>query len=245
MERGVSRPALWWRERGSGQPVLLVPGGLGLASDYLDPVVAMLEGNARVIQFDPRGCGRSASRPPYDVETGLADIEALRNEVGVEAWVLVGHSAGATLAFAYGLEYAQRCRGVVAIAGGSGVHDDRQWHTAYEAGLAAGLDPAPDTRFAFNADVNRAMNDSWRRYIKEPHLLRRISEYPAPLLAIHGAEDIRPRWPIEQLAELVPRGAFYVLAGAGHIPWTSHAEDIRGLILEYLRSFDVSPLSER
>lgn len=227
---------LWWRVSGKGRRVVvLVPGGPGCASDYLDPVGALLEHDARVVQFDPRGTGRTQLPGPHDLATGLADLEAVRGAANVETWTLVGHSAGANIALAYALDHPTATDGVVALGGGRGTTDDRQWQAEYERGRDAGLDPKPDTRFPVNLEANAEGNESWREYIKQPRLLRRLSELPVPLLAIHGSDDIRPGWPMQQLAELVPRGAFVELAGAGHMPWTIHPEHVRQLLLDFLQ----------
>lgn len=226
---------LWWQATGRGQDVVLIPGGPGLASDYLDPLVDLLADTAHVIQWDPRGCGRSESSGPFALTTWLEDLDALRRRAEVDRCVLVGHSAGACLGLAYALEYTDIVHGLVCIAGGSGVHDDRQWHAAYEAGVRAARDPAPATRFPVNGVANAAGNASWREYIKQPRLLRRLSELPVPLLAIHGTEDIRPGWPMRQLAELVPRGAYVEVDGADHMPWTTHRREVREAVLTFLQ----------
>ncbi len=110
------------------------------------------------------------------------------------------------------LEYSDRARALIYISG-TGVQDDRQWHTAYEAGRAAGQDPPPVFDYPFNPEVNRAVNTSWRSYIKHPLLLRRISDLHVPTLTLHGGKDIRPAWPIQQLANLLPNARYEAIEG--------------------------------
>jgi proline iminopeptidase len=229
----VNGADLWVAEQGTGPPLVLCTGGAGLC-DYLGPVAAMVEDLARVYRFDPRGCGRSSPVPPYDVPTLLADLEALRTTLGHEHWVVAGHSFGADLALAYTLEYRDRVRALVYVSG-TGVQDDRQWHAAYEAGREAGQDPLPIFDYPFNPEVNRAANASWRVYIKHPLLLRRISELRVPVLALHGSKDVRPSWPIQQLAHLLPNAHYEVITEAGHFPWLTHADDMRSRIRAFLR----------
>jgi proline iminopeptidase len=199
----------------------------------------MVEDLARVYRFDPRGCGRSSPVPPYDVPTLLADLEALRTTLGHEHWVVAGHSFGADLALAYALEYRDRVRALVYVSG-TGVQDDRQWHAAYEAGREAGQDPLPIFDYPFNPEVNRAANASWRVYIKHP-LLRRISELRVPVLALYGSKDVRPSWPIQQLAHLLPNAHYEVITEAGHCPWLTHADDMRSHIRAFLRGLPYEP----
>jgi proline iminopeptidase len=108
--------ALWTATRGAGQPVLLVHGGPGIC-DYLEPVADMLDGIATVHRYEQRGCGRSPEVEPMDIETLVADIEALRRTWGHEQWALVGHSWGAALAFLYALAQPERVTKLVYISG--------------------------------------------------------------------------------------------------------------------------------
>lgn len=83
----LERPGaeVYWEEAGEGPPVLisnmynLAPTG---------ELVAHLAGQRRVITYDPRGLGRSTGDGPYDLETGVADLEALLEEVGAVDVVL-------------------------------------------------------------------------------------------------------------------------------------------------------------
>ncbi len=104
---------LYWEECGNpdGKPALVLHGGPGSGATpgwrrYFDPA------RYRIVLFDQRNCGRStphASDPDTDLTTNtidhlLSDIEALREEVGIDRWLLFGASWGSVL----GLAYAQR-----------------------------------------------------------------------------------------------------------------------------------------
>lgn len=77
-----------------------------------------------VIGFDQRGCGRSTpwSIDALDlldtntIQAQIDDIEALREHLGVEKWLLHGISWGSTLALAYALEHPERCSAIVLMA---------------------------------------------------------------------------------------------------------------------------------
>lgn len=235
----VNGADLWTAEQGVGPPLLLCTGGAGLC-DYLGPVAATVDDLAHVYRFDPRGCGRSSVTPPYDVPTLLADLEAVRIVLGHERWIVGGHSFGADLALAYALEYPDRVRALIYISG-TGVQDDRQWHAAYEAGQAAGRDPLPAFDYPFNPEVNRAVNASWRSYIKQPLLLRRIADLHVPTLVLYGSKDIRPPWPVLQLVHLLPNAHCEVIEDAPHCPWLTHADDMRTRIRAFLQGLACLP----
>src|SRR6266508_1116233 len=101
---------VYWEACGNpeGKPALVVHGGPGSGCTprhrrYFDPE------RYRVVLFDQRGCGRStphASDPATDLRhntTGhlLADMERLREHLGIQRWLLSGGSWGSTLLLAY------------------------------------------------------------------------------------------------------------------------------------------------
>jgi len=93
-----------------GKPVLLVHGGPGGGSNptmrrYHDPA------HYRIILFDQRGCGRSTPHASLEDNTTwhlVADMEALREHLGVERWQLCGGSWGSTLSLAYAQTHPNR-----------------------------------------------------------------------------------------------------------------------------------------
>jgi proline iminopeptidase len=229
----VDGAELWVAEQGTGRPVVLCNGGFGCC-DYLEPVAAMIDDLARVYRFEPRGCGRSTQGGPYDIETCLDDLEALRRALGHERWVVGGHSAGADLALAYALTHPERVRALLYLSG-TGVQDDRQWHAAYEAGRADRGERLPAFAYPFNREVNRVGNASWRAYIKHPTLLRRIADLSVPALVVHGGDDIRPAWPAHQIANLLPNARFELVEGAEHHLELTRPEELRHRLRSFLR----------
>lgn len=75
----------------------------------------------RIVLFDQRGAGRSrplASEPAVDLATNttahlIADIELLRQHLGVERWTILGLSWGTTLGLAYALAHPERVNALV------------------------------------------------------------------------------------------------------------------------------------
>src|SRR2546426_2579438 len=114
-----SRSGLWYETSGSQRalPLVLCHGGPGL-SDNLAPVADMVDDEAFVVRYDQRGGGRSAEvGRPYDIATFVADLEELRTELGLERWVVGGHSWGALLAVLYCLQHSERALGLVYLSG--------------------------------------------------------------------------------------------------------------------------------
>jgi proline iminopeptidase len=93
-----------------GKPVLMVHGGPGGGSNpsmrrYHDPA------RYRIILFDQRGCGRSTPHACLEENTTwdlVADMERLREHLGIARWQLCGGSWGSTLALAYAQTHPAR-----------------------------------------------------------------------------------------------------------------------------------------
>ena len=225
--------SIWTTSQGNGIPLLLCNGGPGCC-DYLGPVAAMIEDLAYVIRFEQRGCGRSDVVGPYDVQTCLDDIEIIREDYGIHQWIVGGHSWGPNLAIAYAVEFPERVLGVLGISGGV-IHKDKAWSDQYNRRSKAGEECVPDFDYPPNMEVNKAVNTSWREYVRKPDLLRRIANSQVPSIFVFGGSDIRPSWPVEQLASLMPRGSFVSIPGASHAIWLTHDGELRSHIREFIR----------
>ena len=67
------------------------------------------------------GSGQSAFLPPrqYTVSRFVEDIEAIRQQIGAERLILIGHSWGSTLAASYIAKYPERVSKVVFYSPGA------------------------------------------------------------------------------------------------------------------------------
>lgn len=89
---------------GAGPAIVVLQGGPGLSSRSVAPIVDLLQDNFRVIRFDHTG---------WTVGDVLAQLEAVRCEVGEDSWFVMGHSWGAALAALYAQSHSERVRGLV------------------------------------------------------------------------------------------------------------------------------------
>ncbi len=88
---------LYHEEVGEGVPILLIPPSGATASTW-GPTVDELARIGRVIAYDRRGYARSGGEPARKVSTHSADAAAILQELGTAPAVVVGISAGATIA---------------------------------------------------------------------------------------------------------------------------------------------------
>jgi pimeloyl-ACP methyl ester carboxylesterase len=88
---------LYYEEAGHGVPILLVPPSGATASTW-GPVVGELARVGRVITYDRRGYARSGGPPVRSVARHTADAAAVLEVLRASPAVVVGTSAGATIA---------------------------------------------------------------------------------------------------------------------------------------------------
>jgi proline iminopeptidase len=110
--------SIYWEAKGNphGKPALMVHGGPGAGAPIATTGHTFNPEKYRAIVFDQRGCGRStphASDPATDMSVNtthhlITDMELLREHLGVEKWLVRGHSWGTTLTLAYAQRYPHR-----------------------------------------------------------------------------------------------------------------------------------------
>ncbi len=198
---------------GHGPDVVVLSGGPG-GGHYLEDDGLAPHG-MRAWYPEPRGVGRSQGGP-HDFRQAVADIEAVRRAGGVDSWVVLGHSWGSDLAVRYALDHPDRVGAVVGVAG-HGLHKDRTWSQAYESSrhLEADID------IDWDPGVHAALSASFVEWIHEPDLLRRLADSDVVMTFVAPQHDIRPSWPLRQLATLVPHGRFEELPGMAHNLWST------------------------
>jgi proline iminopeptidase len=201
---------------GSGPDVLVLTGGPGCVH-YLERDEIAVPGH-RCWYPEPRGVGRSAGGP-HDMARAVADLEAVRRSAGVASWLVLGHSWGSDLAVRYALDHPDVVSGVVGVAG-KGPQRDRTWSAAYEAGKAN----EPEVPVDIAMDVWAALSASFTEWIHQPDLWRRLADCRVPMHFIAAGDDVRPSWPLQQLAALVPEGQFTVVPAVPHDFWSTHPD---------------------
>ncbi|PZW01560.1 prolyl aminopeptidase [Metamycoplasma auris] len=108
---------IYYEEVGNpeGSPILFVHGGPGggiseSSRQYFDPKFY------RVILFDQRGCGKSTPSAEIRNNTTLdlvADMEKLREHLGIDHWILFGGSWGSCLSLIYAINHPKHTKGLI------------------------------------------------------------------------------------------------------------------------------------
>jgi proline iminopeptidase len=122
---------VWWEACGNptGVPVIYLHGGPGgatrpLARRFFDP------NHFRYVTMHQRGCGQStplAETHGNTTQVLIADIERLRDHLGIARWLVCGGSWGTALGLAYGESHPEACLGFVLAGVTLGRDVDRHW----------------------------------------------------------------------------------------------------------------------
>lgn len=115
LDRGLHQ--IYYEQCGrlDGKPVLFIHGGPGAG---ISPTHRRLFNPDRYhcVLFDQRGSGQSlphGETAQNTMQDLIADIEVLRQQLGIEQWLLFGGSWGSTLALAYAIAHPERVSGLI------------------------------------------------------------------------------------------------------------------------------------
>lgn len=171
---------MYYATFGSGDPVLLIHGGLGHA-DIWASQVAELSKTHKVIVADSRGHGRSTrNADPYGYDLMASDYLALLDHLKIDKTALVGWSDGGIIGLDIAMSHPERLTRLYAQA--ANVTTD-------------GVDPGVMTNKTFGAYIERSGKD-YARLSKTP------GEYDAFVTQISKMWETQPNWTKEQLARI-------------------------------------------
>jgi proline iminopeptidase len=103
---------VYWEQSGNpeGKPAVFVHGGPGGGTNpscrrFFNPE------KYRIVLFDQRGCGKSTPHANLEDNTTwhlIEDMEAIREHLGIEKWLVFGGSWGSTLSLSYAIKHPER-----------------------------------------------------------------------------------------------------------------------------------------
>jgi len=107
---------LYYEVHGSGEPLILLHGGLG-STEMLSDILPPLAGTRRVIATDLQAHGRTADvNRPLEVEAMADDIAGLMNYLKIARADLMGYSLGAAVALQITIRHPELVRKLVVVS---------------------------------------------------------------------------------------------------------------------------------
>jgi pimeloyl-ACP methyl ester carboxylesterase len=237
----VNGISLAYRETGSGYPLLLINGFASTMDTWNPPVLAALAAHFRVIIFDNRGTGYSAtSDTPFSIRLFAEDSVALMDSLGVARAHVLGHSMGACIAQELALAHPERVDHLILAAStcggdrmirmqpetwetlsdksGTGIDlANRMFSVLFPREWLKGHDPwqyCPDVKETTSEESAAKQAEalfSWHGTYE------RLQEIRSPALVITGTEDVViPPENSRVLANHIPDAQLVEFPGAGH-----------------------------
>lgn len=177
---------VWTKRVGSGAlKVLLLHGGPAFTHNYLEAMESFLpQAGIEMYYYDQLGCGNSDI--PYDpalwtLPRYVNEVEEVRRGLGLDRFVLLGHSWGGILAIEYALNYPQHLRGLVISNMTAGIQSYLKRTAALKTQL---LSPELLARFNAMEAAKDYGNPEYTRIVMEtlyPQMICRLKPWPEPL----------------------------------------------------------------
>jgi len=238
------RTQLYWESAGTGDPVLLIHG-LGLSGGAWWRTVDALAPSMRVITFDHRGIGQSASvTHTYTTEAMADDAVSILDALAIDRVHVYGFSLGGMVAQQVALRHPERIQSLVLGGTHSGgrraaipepdvmaFFGRRAKMPSEEAAWASvpynyGPRSRADQVDRIAEDIERRLQNPFNERAYQAQLLagsmhncyRRLDRIHVPTLVVHGARDrIIPVANAHMTAEQMPQAQLTILEDAGHL----------------------------
>jgi proline iminopeptidase len=176
---------VWTKRMGTGKvKVLLLHGGPGASHEYLEVMESFLpQANIEMYYYDQLGCNNSDQPDDPSLWTlprYLEEVEEVRRGLGLEHFVLYGHSWGGILAMEYALHYQQYLQGLVI----SNMTAGSQAYLKHTAALKLQLPPASLARLqALEAKQDYDSPEYGKIMMEDlyPKMICRTKPWPEPL----------------------------------------------------------------
>ena len=164
MNAPASSELLYFAEKGSGPPLLLVHG-LMVSGEMFEPVIDHFAATHRVIVPDLRGHGRSRGLPPpYTAAQLASDLVHLLDHLDVKTTDVLGYSQGGAIAQQLVLDHPFRCSHLVlGCTYAYNMATRREWVEGHLAPwLVAALGPRGMTQLGMRLGARELARRGWR-----------------------------------------------------------------------------------
>ncbi|MDI6412540.1 alpha/beta hydrolase [Streptomyces albus] len=244
---------LFYEDRGTGQPLMLVHGW-GTCGQVWRAQHQEFSRDHRVVTPDTRGCGRSG-RPAggTTIADSADDLLALAAALELDGPVLVGCSAGAAVVLEAARRGPSSVRAVVAVDGPGYWPAERKAQQLVTLRQALSAD-RPGTVRQWVVDWYGPLADPSLREWTAQQILRSsdsideiltdavrnnprewIGELAVPAVFIHGRLDAEiPAEVSETLAGLAPHGEAHIMEESGHMPHMEQPAEFNELLRSVL-----------
>ena len=176
---------VWTKKIGSGRlKVLVLHGGPGFSHEYLEALESFLpQAGVEMYYYDQLGCNNSDVPDDASLWTlgrYTEEVDEVRRGLGLERFLLYGHSWGGILAIEYALNYQQHLRGLVI----SNMTAGTQSYLKRTASIKLQLPPVLLARLTALEAKEDYDSPEYQKIMMEelyPKMLCRIQPWPEPV----------------------------------------------------------------
>lgn len=241
-------------DRGSGPPLVLIPGLQG-RWEYMRPTVDALAASFRVITFSLEGA---------DFDSYADQVARALDGARIDAAVVCGQSFGGMIAVHFAGRFPQRCKALVLASTPKPALTLRKRHQMYlRAPWILGPLFLAETPFRVRREVRAALAepaarrrftlDALRTFFRAPLSLRKMAararlvtsdaivadcrRITAPTLIVTGEAHLDYVVPVDGTAEyerLIPRTRREVLRSTGHLGAMTRPHEFAALVREFV-----------
>ncbi|BBH46442.1 alpha/beta fold hydrolase [Pseudomonas sp. KU43P] len=236
----------WLPPSVQGTPIILLHDSLGCVALWRDfPAQLAAATGHRVIAYDRLGFGRSAPHPSV-LTRGFVEAQAQQefaavlHHLGVDDFIVFGHSVGGGMAIACAAHFAERCRGLITESAQAFV-EDLTLHgiRAADVQFAAPGQLVRLTRYHGDKAewVLRAWVDNWLSpAFADWSLNASLAKVHCPLLCLHGDQDEFGSVAHPRRFITLARGpsVMRLLTGCGHVPHREQPDVVLAEVQRFL-----------
>jgi pimeloyl-ACP methyl ester carboxylesterase len=229
---------IWYAEFGSGEPVILLHGGLANANYWANQVPVLAQ-SYRVIVMDNRGHGRSTrDEGPLGYGLMASDVTALMDFLKIDKAVIAGWSDGAIVGLEIAVHHPDRVTKLFAFAANSnpsGLKDTTK-SPVFSGFIARAkieyerLSPTPDQFQLFFDQITKL-------WATEPNFTaEQLRGITVPVWIVDGDHDeaIR-RENTEFMAAEIPNAGLLIEPGVSHFSFLQDPEQFNSDLMHFLK----------
>jgi 3-oxoadipate enol-lactonase len=253
----VNGTDIHYADTGGDKPAIVLSHGILMDHSMFDRQVAALAGDYRVITWDERAHGGTATAGAFTYWDSARDVLALLDHLGVDAAVLGGMSQGGFLSLRAALLEPDRVRALILIDTQAGLEDPANadsYQQLHEIWMEQGPAPVQEVVSAiilgagdwsdWYAKWAAADRDQFSlafgALMERDDLSSRLGEIQCPALVIHGTADAAiPMAKAEALqAGLGGKTTLAVIEDGTHAANVSHPDAVNTAMLNFLRTLE-------
>lgn len=261
----VSGARLYYEMAGSGEPVVLLHGGM-LDRRMWDGQFEFLAQRYRVVRYDDRYCGKTEATLDAGDYVSYQDLYQILQALDIEKATLIGLSLGARVSIDFAIAYPERVRKLIAISPGLSGYDfvdswaQERWGAMMQAverqdqsaaveifltmwvdgpkRTPAQIDPEVRERLSEMA-ANSSTKDDENAEFKElePPAVGRLSEIKAPTLIVLGEKDTSDIFTISTLLhEQIAGSKLVMIPDVAHTLVMEKPGELNTLVAQFLEA---------